>query len=140
MNFNRFSLLCAAALSLTATSVFAQETKPGAPPTAGAGQEAKPKRKGNAMSAKALAEALQLTQEQQDKLKPAFKKAADERKALNTDTALDPKAKRAKGAELTKTLMKSVEEVLTPEQKTKLDEMKKKMAEGAKRKKKDGNS
>jgi Spy/CpxP family protein refolding chaperone len=128
MNFNRFSLLCAAALALTATSALAQDTKPG---KGKLGQT-----RGGAMNPKALAKALDLTADQEKKLEPAFKKMADVRKELKDVT--DPKEKRTKMAAATKDMMKAVEDVLTPEQKIKFDEMKKKMAEGAKKKKKDG--
>ena len=132
MNFNRFSLLCAAALALTATSALAQDTKPGKAGKAGQGE-----RRGGGMNPKTLSKALELTPEQEKKLEPAFKKMADARKELKNIT--DVKEKREKMTAATKELMKSVEEVLTPEQKKKLDEMKKKMAEGAKKgKKKDG--
>jgi Spy/CpxP family protein refolding chaperone len=144
MNLKRFSLLCAAALALTATSAFAQNGKPGKAGKPGQdakpGQDGKPARRGNAMSPKALEKALDLTSEQMDKLKPAFKKLTDARKDLANVT--DPKEKREKMMAATKDMMKSVEEVLTPEQKTKFDELKKKAEEAAKKgkKKKDGGS
>lgn len=134
MNVKRFSLLCSAALALVATSAFAQETKPtpGTP-----GQDTKPakgERKANPMSPKALEKSLDLKPEQVEKLKPAFKKLADTRKELATVT--DRKEKAEKMAAATKELVKSIEEVLTPEQKTKFDEIKKTAEAGRKGKKK----
>ncbi|MBB6053400.1 hypothetical protein [Armatimonas rosea] len=134
MNLKRFSLLCSAALALVATTAFAQDTKPG---TGAPGQDTKPakgERKANPLSAKALEKALELKPEQVEKLKPAFKKLADTRKELATVT--DRKEKSEKMAAATKELVKSIEEVLTPEQKTKFDEIKKTMAAGKKGKKK----
>lgn len=133
---NRFSLLVAATVALISTTAFAQDAKPGK-----LGQDTKPGREGRGqrrggMNPKALEKALDLTPEQTDKLKPAFKKFADTRKKLSEDTTADPKAKREQTMGAMKDLMKSVEEVLTPEQRTKLEEMKKKMAEAAKNRKK----
>lgn len=149
MNLKRFSLLCSAAFALTATAVFAQDTKPGTPPPAQGGKPGKGnkpgqgergQRRGNNMSPKALSKALDLTPEQEKKLEPAFKKFSDLRKKLAEDTTADPKTKRSDIAAATKELMKSVEEVLTPEQKTKFDELKKKMEEAAKNRKKKNNN
>ncbi len=142
MKTTRFSLLIAATIAMISTTAFAQDTKPGK-----TGDETKPgregrgQRRGGGMNPKSLEKALDLTPEQMEKLKPAFKKFADTRKKLSEDTTADPKAKREQSMDAMKELMKSVEEVLTPEQKTKMDEMKKKMAEAAKNRKpkKDGN-
>jgi Spy/CpxP family protein refolding chaperone len=137
MKLNRFSMLLATALALVSTSAFAQDTKPGKGGDAKPGQEGgKGQRRGGAMNPKALEKELGLTTEQMDKLKPAFKTMTDERKKMADVT--DPKEKRTKMMELTKNLMKSVEDVLTPEQKKKFEEMKKAATAGAKKKKKDG--
>ena len=66
MKLNRFSMLCAVALALTATSVFAQDTKPTDP--AQGTKPAKGQRKGGGMNAKSLEKALDLTPEQLTKL------------------------------------------------------------------------
>jgi len=142
MKLNRFPLVAAvAALSLTIlTGAVAL-----AQPPAGKGQKGDKGQAGpggqrrQSMNPKALAKALDLTQEQQDKLKPAFEKFAKARKELQEDTTTPPKEKREKVMENTKKLMEAVEAVLTDEQKKKFEELKKKAAEAAKKgKKKDG--
>lgn len=137
MKMMRLPMMAAlAALSLTlVTGAFAQ-------PTLGNGQKGQKGQKGQqgaqrgGMNLKALTKALDLTQEQQDKLKPAFDKATEARKKLKEDTTGDPKEKRAKTKEIATDIEKAVEAVLTADQKTKFEEMKKKMAEAAKKGKK----
>ena len=128
---NRFSLLVAATVALISTTAFAQDAK--------LGREGHGQRRGGGMNPKSLEKALELTPEQKEKLKPAFKKFADTRKKFAEDTSADPKAKREQTMAAMKDLMKSVVEVLTPEQKTKFDEMKKKMEEAVKNRKKKNN-
>lgn len=135
MKTRRFPLLTAlAALSLTlATGALAY-----AQPPAGKAQKGQ-RGQGNqrpGMNAKALAKELDLTKEQQEKLKPAFEKAAEARKKLREDTATAPKEKREKTKEITTELTKAIEEVLTAEQKPKFEAFKKKLAEAAKKGKK----
>jgi periplasmic protein CpxP/Spy len=134
---NRLIVLCAAALAVVSTAALAQDTKPGKlGQDTKPGQDARGQRRGNGMNPKALTKALELTPEQEEKLKPIAKKAAEARKKLNEDTSLQPKEKREKVMEITKGMMKSVEEILTPEQKKKFEELKKKMEEAAKNRKK----
>lgn len=139
MKLNRYPLFAAvAALSLTVlTGAVAL-----AQPPAGKGQKGEkgqPGQRRQSLNPKALAKALDLTPEQQDKLKPAFEKFTKARKELQADTATPQKEKREKMTANTKTLMEAVEAVLTDDQKKKFEELKKKAAEAAKKgKKNDG--
>jgi Spy/CpxP family protein refolding chaperone len=128
---NRFLLLVAATMVLISTTTFAQDTK--------LGREGRGQRRGGGMNSKSLEKALDLTPQQTEKLNPAFKKLTDIRKKLSEDTTISPKAKREQIMVAMKDLMKSVEDVLTPEQKTKFDELKKKMGETVKNRKKKNN-
>lgn len=138
MKMTRFPVIVAlAALTLTLTTgamAYAQ-------PPAGKGQRGQRGQQGaqrGGMNLKALTKALDLTQEQQDKLKPAFDKATEARKKLREDTTTDPKEKRAKAKEIATDINKAVEAVLTAEQKPKYEELKKKLADAAKKGKKGG--
>jgi Spy/CpxP family protein refolding chaperone len=72
---------------------------------------------------KNLKEKLGLTDEQSAKVKDIFEKHRGEFAKLREDTDLKPEDKRAKMLELRKAEMAEVREVLTPEQKEKMKEM-----------------
>lgn len=66
---------------------------------------------------------LNLTDQQKAAVKDIFAKTKDQAKAIQDDTTLDQAAKRAKLAELRKATLTQVQQLLTPEQTAKLQEL-----------------
>lgn len=74
-------------------------------------------------------EDLNLSQEQKDKIKVVDDEQFAKMKALREDATVSDDDKRAKIGELRKVRQEKINAILTPEQKTKLDEKIKKMRE-----------
>jgi Spy/CpxP family protein refolding chaperone len=64
----------------------------------------------------ALAQELQLTDEQKNQLRPVLKQEADKLKALREDTSLSTQDRRAKTKEIRNTVSAKMKKVLTTEQ------------------------
>jgi len=78
---------------------------------------------------KMLTEKLNLTEDQQAKLKPILENESQQTKALHDDTSLAPADKRAKMKELHESSTEKINAVLTPDQQTKWKQMKQEMME-----------
>ena len=70
-----------------------------------------------------MSERLNLTKEQQEKIRPIYEKQFQEMHALWQDTSLTRDQKRAKMQEMRKSTHEQVSQILTPEQREKLKEM-----------------
>lgn len=79
---------------------------------------------------KQIAEELQLTAEQKEKLKPIFKEEKEKLQAVRQDAALSREQKRAKTLELREAITAKVKPILTAEQ---LEKWKKAQAQGQQR-------
>lgn len=102
------------------------ETQPAPPPTGGAkGPEARPWRgpRGPRERLQRMSEALNLTQEQKDRVAAIFKENAPQIQAIMSDEARARDERRAKMQELRKDMRARIRAVLTPEQQTKFDTM-----------------
>jgi Spy/CpxP family protein refolding chaperone len=73
---------------------------------------------------KMLTEKLNLTKDQQAKLKPILEDESTQMKTLDDDTSLAPEDKRAKMKELYKSYTQKINAVLTPDQQSKWKQMK----------------
>jgi periplasmic protein CpxP/Spy len=70
-----------------------------------------------------LTQELNLTPDQQMKIKPIFQQAHAQAKTIRQDTTLNQDQKRAKFKELHQTTMAQVNEILTPEQQAQLKQL-----------------
>jgi Spy/CpxP family protein refolding chaperone len=70
-----------------------------------------------------MAKKLNLTQEQQDKLKPILEKQREQAQAIKNDSSLTSDQKREKFKALRQDMMSQVNGILTPEQQQQLQEM-----------------
>jgi Spy/CpxP family protein refolding chaperone len=75
-----------------------------------------------------MTEQLNLTADQQAKLKPLFEDLQKQMQALQADEKMTPEARRAKAGEIRKAHTEKVDAILTPEQKAKREEMRKNAA------------
>lgn len=92
----------------------------GAPPTAQPGaQQPKNNKHPLATMFARLVKALNLTQEQQDKIKPILKNERTQILGIRKDTQLTPDQKKDKLKELRKDTNKQIVAILTPEQRAK---------------------
>ena len=78
---------------------------------------------------KMLTEKLNLTEDQQAKLKPILEDQSTQMKTLHDDTSLAPEDKRAKMKELHESFTEKINAVLTPDQQSKWKQMKQEMME-----------
>jgi len=78
---------------------------------------------------KMLTEKLNLTEDQQAKLKPILEDESTQMKTLHDDTSLAPEDKRAKMKELHGSSTEKINAVLTPDQQSKWKQMKQEMME-----------
>ena len=78
---------------------------------------------------KMLTEKLDLTEDQQAKLKPILEDESTQMKTLHDDTSLAPEDKRAKMKELHESSTEKINAVLTPDQQSKWKQMKQEMME-----------
>ena len=76
---------------------------------------------------KMLTEKLNLTEDQQAKLKPILEDQSKQMKALHDDTSLAPADKQAKMKELHESSTEKINAVLTPDQQAKWKQMKQEM-------------
>jgi Spy/CpxP family protein refolding chaperone len=76
-----------------------------------------------------LTKELNLTKDQQDKIKPILEDRHKQMTALREDTSVSREDRFTKTREIRKTTDDKIREVLTPEQQTKLEEMQKRMME-----------
>jgi len=140
------TLLCASAISASSV-VFAQDATPspspastpdttstisheGNKPPVGehAGEPGKHMRGGGG-GLDMLSKELNLTDDQKAKLKPILEDQRAQMKALHEDTTASREQKMAKMKELREERTAKIEAILTPEQKTKFEEMQSKMRE-----------
>lgn len=87
---------------------------------------------------KMLTEKLNLTEDQQAKLKPILEDQSKQMKALHEDTSLAPADKQAKMKELHESSTEKINAVLTPDQQAKWKQMKQEMMEKHKEMKSQG--
>ena len=78
---------------------------------------------------KMLTEKLDLTDDQQAKLKPILEDESTQMKTLHEDTSLAPEDKKAKMKELHESFTGKINAVLTPDQQSKWKQMKQEMME-----------
>jgi len=78
---------------------------------------------------KMLTEKLNLTEDQQAKLKPILEDQSKQIKAIHDDAALAPADKQAKMKELHESFGEKINVVLTPDQQTKWKQMRQEMME-----------
>ena len=78
---------------------------------------------------KMLTEKLNLTEDQQAKLKPILEDKSKQMNALRDDASLAPADKQAKMKELHESFSEKINAVLTPDQQTKWKQMKQEMME-----------
>jgi protein CpxP len=78
---------------------------------------------------KMLTEKLDLTADQQAKLKPILEDESTQMKTLHDDTSLAPEDKRTKMKELRESSTEKINAVLTPDQQSKWKQMKQEMME-----------
>jgi Spy/CpxP family protein refolding chaperone len=78
---------------------------------------------------KMLTEKLNLTEDQQAKLKPILEDQSKQMKALHDDTSLTPADKQAKMKELHESSTEKINAVLTPDQQAKWKQMRQEMME-----------
>jgi periplasmic protein CpxP/Spy len=78
---------------------------------------------------KMLTEKLNLTEDQQAKLKPILEDQSKQMKALHDDTSLAPADKQAKMKDLHESSIEKVNAVLTPDQQAKWKQMRQEMME-----------
>jgi protein CpxP len=71
-----------------------------------------------------ISEALNLTDDQKEKLRPILQEEVDKMKAVRDDTSLTPDQKKAKLREIHEAYRPKVNDVLTPEQQAKWQKMK----------------
>jgi protein CpxP len=123
-----FLLAFAAALMVVGQTSRAQQTGPAAQEHGAMG--------GSGMTAmtpesrlKMLTEKLNLTDDQQAKLKPILEDQSKQMKALHDDTSLAPTEKQAKMKELHESSVEKVNAVLTPDQQAKWKQMRQEMME-----------
>ena len=76
---------------------------------------------------------LNLTQEQQDKIKPILEDQQKQMEALRSDTSVQGPDRRSKMQDIRKDHMDQIRNVLTSDQQTKFDEMQKRMMERGRR-------
>jgi len=72
---------------------------------------------------------LNLTEEQKAKIQEIQKSRRDQLSALKEDTTLTPEQKREKMRTIMESCQKQMDEILTPEQKQKLDQLREQMRE-----------
>ena len=87
---------------------------------------------------KMLTEKLDLTDDQQAKLKPILEDESTQMKTLHEDTSLAPDDKKAKMKELHESSTEKINAVLTPDQQSKWKQMKQEMMEKHKEMKSQG--
>jgi Spy/CpxP family protein refolding chaperone len=92
-------------------------------------EHAGPRGGGMGPDLKAIAEKLELTEDQKAKAKPIIEDEKKALEALRADTSLERPAKRAKAMEIHRAHADQFRALLTPEQVTKLDAMKDEMKE-----------
>jgi periplasmic protein CpxP/Spy len=85
-----------------------------------------------------LTEKLNLTEDQQAKLKPILEDESKQMRTLHDDTSLAPRDKRAKMKELHESFTEKINAVLTPDQQAKWNQMKQEMREKHKEMKSQG--
>jgi periplasmic protein CpxP/Spy len=78
---------------------------------------------------KMLTEKLNLTEDQQAKVKPILEDESKQMKALHDDTSLDPADRRVKMKELHDSSTEKINAILTPDQQAKWKQMKQEMME-----------
>lgn len=104
---------------------------------ASTGEKSDKPAKARAAVPKRMAEELSLTADQKGKLKPILEDEAQKIKTLRADTSLSAKEKRAKLAEFREATNAKVKPILTPDQATKWEKMRKEApAKGKKKEKK----
>lgn len=91
-------------------------------PDNGAAQ-AKPYGHRHRQGMKKMAEKLNLTADQQAKLKPIFQQTREQARGIRNDTSLAPDQKKAKMKELHENTMAQVNGILTPEQQAQWKQM-----------------
>ena len=121
--------LVAVAFAMAIPFTQAQDSgTPPPPPPPPAGEHGGQHKGGKGMDPlKMLTEKLDLTPDQQAKIKPILEEQKKEMDAIRGDSSLEKDAKWAKGAEVMKTYQPKIRALLTPEQQKKYDELKEEM-------------
>jgi periplasmic protein CpxP/Spy len=126
-----FALMLSAVL-LLGISLVAQQAEPGSGPGGPMGGHKMGRHQSGPQPERRLArltQMLNLSQEQQDKLKPILQDEAKQMRAVHDDTSLTPEQRHSKMRELHQGTTTQINGILTPEQQTKWNEMREKMKE-----------
>ncbi|MDB6122948.1 MAG: hypothetical protein JWQ71_1941 [Pedosphaera sp.] len=136
MKRNRLTLLAVLTLgSLVAFSTLSRAEDAPAKPDAKHGPREGGPGRGDMM--KKMAEELNLTDDQKEKLKPIMQEQGEKMKALRDDTSATREDKMAKMKEIRDAGATKIKAILTPEQTTKFEAMQKENQERMKKKQND---
>jgi Spy/CpxP family protein refolding chaperone len=116
-------IACGAGLALS-TGLQAQDASPA--PSAAVNDSGHPGGHHGDMLAR-LTKALDLTSDQQDKIKPILESAHTQMQSVHQDTSLAPEDKRSKMKDIRDTMNSQINAVLTPDQQTKFAAMQARM-------------
>lgn len=137
MSKRMIARLLAFALAATWTiGMYAQEQSEQQQPSGQTGGERMGGRRGPMSpdaELKRLTEQLNLTQDQQDKIKPILEDQQKQMQDLRNDTSVEGQDRFAKMREIRKSHMDQIRGILTSDQQTKFDEMQKRMMERGRR-------
>ncbi|HXZ80864.1 MAG TPA: hypothetical protein VEG30_13110 [Terriglobales bacterium] len=100
--------------TLLSIAAFSQNAAPQTEPSTGSTAAASAHQHGDFMQM--LTQKLNLTADQQAKLKPVLEQQHQQMRALRTDTSLTPEQKQAKVQELRENTHNQINAILTPEQ------------------------
>jgi Spy/CpxP family protein refolding chaperone len=121
---SKLSLVFVLAALVAAPFTFAADPAPAAAPAPDSGAKARPAMRHMAEKRmELLNEKLNLTADQQTKIKAIWKQSAEQGKALHEDKALTREDRRAKTDALRKSARDQVRAVLTPAQQATFDQM-----------------
>ena len=113
------ALVCAAVVSVSPALMAADETVPGPSPSQPATPPQEGQHRGGGNLLEMLTKKLDLTADQQAKLKPILDDQHEKMKALHEDASLKPEDKKEKAKSLREAANDQIKAILTPDQQTK---------------------
>jgi protein CpxP len=109
------------------------QDKPATPPPAGGDTAPPPRGGGRGAGLQAILDKLDLTADQKEKVKPILAGIREKMQALRDDTALSREDRMAKIKEINDAAAAKLKDILTADQYTKFEELRKQMAPGRRR-------
>lgn len=103
------------------------QDKPAAPPAAGGDTTPPPPRGGRGAGLQGILDKLDLTDAQKEKIKPILADMREKMQALRGDTSLSREDRMAKMKEINDAISAKLKDILTPDQFTKFEELRKQM-------------